>query len=146
MTKLNNSNFDKLKNSNTQNPKNLILKRFKQILIVNKMSKTQKLEFGPNSTESLTNLKTQILMKFTYSYCDKNQKLTFWYKKSIPYKSLKLKTTGHLDKQWDILRAAFWYFAMFFKHQLDLFLIIRAIYQDHIEVNLVVIIFLWIQN
>ena len=38
------------------------------------MIKTKKLEFGPNSTESLTNLKTQIIMKFTYSYCDKNKK------------------------------------------------------------------------
>ena len=79
------------------------------------MIKTQKLEFGPNSTESLTNLKTQILMKFTYSYCDKTLKLKFWYKKAIPYKSLKLKTTWHLDNQWYILRAAFWNFAMFFK-------------------------------
>ena len=53
------------------------MKRVKQIQIVNKMIKTQKLEFGSNSTESLKNLKTQILMKFTYSYCDKTQKLKF---------------------------------------------------------------------
>ena len=72
------------------------------------MIKTQKLEFGPNSTESLTYLKTQILMKFTYSYCDKTQKLKFWYEKAIPYKSLKLKTTWHLDKHGDILSAVCW--------------------------------------
>ena len=38
------------------------------------MNKNLKLELGQNSTESLTNLKTQILMKLTYSYCDKNSK------------------------------------------------------------------------
>ena len=41
------------------------------------MIKTQKLELGPHTTEGLTNLKTQILMKFTYSYCDKTEKLKF---------------------------------------------------------------------
>ena len=60
------------------------------------MIKTQKLECGPNSIKSLTNLKTQILMKFTYSYTDKTQKLKFWYKKVVSYKSLKLKTTWQL--------------------------------------------------
>ena len=30
-----------------------------------------------DSTESLTNLKTQILMNFTYSHFDKTQKLKF---------------------------------------------------------------------
>ena len=96
------------------------------------MIETQKLEIGLNSTESLTNLKTQILKKFTYSHCDKTQKLRFWYKKANPYKSLNLEITGHLDNQWDIVRAALWNFAMFFKDQLVLFLIIRTVYQDYI--------------
>ena len=45
--------------------------------IVNKIIKTQKIELGPNSTKTLTNLKTEILTKFTYSFCDKTQKLKF---------------------------------------------------------------------
>ena len=41
------------------------------------MNKTKKLEFRPNTTEGLTNLKAQMLVKFTYSYCDKTLKLKF---------------------------------------------------------------------
>ena len=56
------------------------------------MISTQRLELGPNSTESFTKLKTQILKKFTYSYYDKNSKTQIRIqKKTIPYKSLKSK-------------------------------------------------------
>ena len=55
------------------------------------MIKSQKLECGLNSTKSLTNLKTQILMKFTYSYTDKTQNLKFWYKKSNSLQKSKVK-------------------------------------------------------
>ena len=44
-----------LTNSKTQilkNPKNWILKRYEKVIIINKIIKTQKLEFGPNPTES----------------------------------------------------------------------------------------------
>ena len=50
-------------------------------MIVNKRNKLEKFKFGPDPTENWTNLKTQILMKFTYSYCDETQKLKFLYKK-----------------------------------------------------------------
>ena len=53
--------------------------------------KTQKLEFELNSKESLTKLTSQIFMKFTYSYCDKTQKLQFWYKKSNFLQKSKVK-------------------------------------------------------
>ena len=52
--------------------------------------------------------------------------------KAISYKSLRLKTTWHLDNKRDILRTAFWNLAMFFKDQHVLFLIIRSIHQDHL--------------
>ena len=71
MTKVNNSNFDRLKNSNTERIKKSNFEKVKKNYNSKKIVKTQKLKFEPNSTESLTKLKTQILMQF----CDKTQKL-----------------------------------------------------------------------
>ena len=56
MTKPNNSSFDKLKNSNTEKLKKSNLKRL-NINLTKKNSKTQKLEFEPDSTKVYQNLK-----------------------------------------------------------------------------------------
>ena len=77
MTKVKKSNFYELKNSNTERLEKANFETVLKIVIVKKIIKTQKLEFKLNLSESLTKLKTQILMKFTYSYCDKTQKLQF---------------------------------------------------------------------
>ena len=77
MTKVSNSNFDKLKNSNTKKLEKLNFETVKKNNCQKKLIKTQKNKFELNSTESLTKLKSQIFMKFTYSYWYKTQKLQF---------------------------------------------------------------------
>ena len=57
--------FYKLKTQILKKPKKSNFEKVLKNLIVNTMNKNQKLEFGPYSTESLTNPKTQILIKFT---------------------------------------------------------------------------------
>ena len=75
MTKPHNSNFDKLKDSNSEKLKKFNFEKVYKNSNCKKISKTQKLEFGLKSNKSFAKLKTQILMKLTYSYCDKTQKL-----------------------------------------------------------------------
>ena len=84
-------------------------------------NKTEKLEFGQNSTQSMKNFKTQTVTKFNNSNCDKTQQLKLRQnsktqilsKRTISDKSLLLKTTWHLENLWDIFEAVICNLAMF---------------------------------
>ena len=86
-------------------------------------NKTENLEFGQNSTQSLTNFKNSNCDKFqqpklwqnsTTEIMTKLKKTQILSKRTISDKSLLLRTTWHLNNRWDVFEAAICNLAMFF--------------------------------
>ena len=83
-------------------------------------NKTEKRKLRPNSNQSLKNfrnwnwdknLTTQNVTKLNTSTYDKTQNLI---KRTISDKNMLLRTTWHLNNQWDVFKAAICNLAMFF--------------------------------
>ena len=111
--KLKLSNYDKTKKTNWENSNTWIEANMKKI---SNYDNFQKLKLGTNLKNLKRNSKYEIMTKFKNSNCEKSnyektQILTILNFNTL--NSLLVRTTGHLDTQWDVLWAAVCDLAMF---------------------------------